>query len=81
MNKGILYGLVAFVTWGLFPIYWKWLKAVPVLQLLAHRIGWSFVLLLLVIFATRSWEKFRAVALERRALRVYFVAALLIAVN
>jgi chloramphenicol-sensitive protein RarD len=81
MNKGIWYAIGAYATWGLFPIYWKWLHQVPALQLLSHRIGWSFLLLLAVILATRQWRAFRAAALTRRVLRIYLVAALLIGVN
>ncbi len=81
MNKGIWYAIGAYVFWGLFPVYWKWLHQVPALQLLSHRIGWSFLLLLAVILATQQWRVFRAAALNRRVLLIYLVAALLIAVN
>jgi len=81
MNKGIWYGIGAYVTWGLFPIYWKWLHHVPALQLISHRIVWSFVLLVVFILASRQWKVFRAAALEPRVLRIYFVAAILIGVN
>jgi chloramphenicol-sensitive protein RarD len=43
MNKGIIYAIGAYLVWGLFPVYWKWLNFVPALQLLSHRIFWSFV--------------------------------------
>ena len=81
MNKGIWYAIGAYVCWGLFPIFWKLLHGVPALQLLGHRIGWSFLLLLAVILATKQWRAFRAAALSRRVLLIYLVAALLIAVN
>lgn len=81
MNKGIWYAIGAYAFWGLFPVYWKWLHQVPALQLLSHRIGWSFLLLLAVILATQQWRVFRAAALNRRVLLIYLVAALLIAVN
>ncbi|PIX47884.1 MAG: EamA family transporter RarD, partial [Anaerolineae bacterium CG_4_8_14_3_um_filter_59_70] len=81
MNKGIWYAVGAYAVWGLFPIYWKWLHQVPALQLLSHRIGWSFFLLLAVILATRQWQAFRAAALNRRVLRIYLIAAVLIGVN
>ena len=80
MNKGILYGIAAYVLWGFFPIYWKLLHHVPALQLLGHRIGWSFLLLIAVIYFTKQWSDFRA-TLNARGLRIYFVAALLIGVN
>jgi chloramphenicol-sensitive protein RarD len=81
MNKGIWYGIGAYVTWGLFPIYWKWLHAVPALQLISHRILWSFVLLITFIFLSHQWSVFRAMALKPRVLTVYLVAAALIGIN
>ena len=80
MNAGIWYALGAYVLWGLFPIYWKWLQHVPAIQLIGHRIGWSFILLMVVIFATGQWTKFRSV-LTRRMLGVYSIAGLLLSVN
>lgn len=81
MNKGIWYGIGAYVTWGLFPIYWKWLHNVPALQLIGHRILWSFLLLFIVILVSRQWSVFRAAALKPHVLRIYFVAAVLIGIN
>ena len=80
MNKGILNGIAAYALWGFFPIYWKLLHHVPAFQLLGHRIGWSFLLLLGVIFITKQWDEFRA-ALNARTFRIYSIAALLISVN
>lgn len=80
MNKGMLYALGAYIMWGLFPIYWKWLQDVPALQVIGHRIGWSFVLLLVVIFGTRQWTKFRS-TLNRRVIGIYFMAGLLLSIN
>jgi chloramphenicol-sensitive protein RarD len=81
MSKGIWYGIGAYVTWGLFPIYWKWLHAVPALQLISHRILWSFVMLFAFIFVSRQWTVFRAIALQPRVLLIYLVAAALIGIN
>jgi chloramphenicol-sensitive protein RarD len=80
MKRGILLGIGAYTFWGFFPIYWKLLQHVPALQLLSHRIGWSFILLMAVILATRQWQEFRS-ALNARTLRIYFLAAMLIGVN
>ena len=80
MNKGILYGIGAYALWGFFPIYWKLLHDVPALQLLGHRIGWSFLLLMAVIFVGRQWADFRT-TFTARIFRIYLIAALLIGVN
>lgn len=80
MNKGILNGVAAYALWGFFPIYWKLLQHVPALQLLGHRILWSFLLLLGVILMTKQWNEFRA-TLNARTFRIYLIAAVLIGVN
>ena len=81
MNKnGILYGIGAYALWGFFPIYWKLLHNIPAVQLISHRIGWSFVLLMLVIFVTKQWTDFRS-TINVRTVRIYFIAALLMGVN
>ncbi len=80
-KKGILLGIGAYALWGLFPIYWKLLHQVPAPQLLGHRIGWSFLLLIIVILSVGQWRLFRQAALQPRVLRIYFIAAILIGVN
>jgi chloramphenicol-sensitive protein RarD len=81
MNKGIWNGLAAYVMWGFFPIYWKLLHDVPALQVIGHRIAWSFILLILVILATKQWTAFRAAALERKTIAIYSIAAVLLSIN
>ncbi len=81
MNKGIWNGIAAYTLWGLFPLYWKLLHQVPALQVIGHRIGWSFILLVVVILLTKQWKDFRSVALVPRTLGIYSVAAILLTVN
>lgn len=80
MKKGILYGIGAYVLWGFLPIYWKLLHHVSAFQLISHRIIWSFILLMIVIFLTKQWADFRTVA-TLKTLRIYFIAAILIGIN
>jgi chloramphenicol-sensitive protein RarD len=81
VKKGVWLGIGAYAAWGLFPIYWKWLQAVPAPQLLAHRIVWSFALLAVVISVMRQWRVFRTEAGHARTLRIYFIAAVLLSIN
>jgi chloramphenicol-sensitive protein RarD len=80
-KKGLLFAFGAYLTWGLFPIYWKWLQQVNARELLSHRILWSFVFLFLVVLASKNWKDFRAAIQNRKIIAVYFVAAILIGVN
>lgn len=81
MNKGILNGLAAYALWGFFPIYWKLLHGVPALQVIGHRIAWSFVLLIIVILVSKQWKEFRAAALVPQTIAIYSIAAVLLSVN
>ena len=81
MNKGIWNGLGAYVLWGFFPIYWKLLHEVPALQVIGHRIAWSFILLVAVIGLTRQWNNFRSAALAPKVIGIYAIAGVLLSIN
>ena len=80
MKKGILYGIGAYVTWGFFPIYWKLLHQVSAIQLIGHRIIWSFLLLFAIILITKQWTELRA-NINAKVLQIYAIAALLVGAN
>ena len=81
MRKGIWYAVVAYTIWGFFPIYWKWLEAIPALQVVAHRILWSCVVLAGLILASNDWAGFRAAIKSPWTIAIYAAAALAIAIN
>lgn len=80
MNKGVLYGIGAYSIWGMFPIYLKALAAVPAFQITAHRVVWSFFLLVVIVLVRREVGQWLA-AVTRRMLLVYLTAGGLLAVN
>lgn len=81
MNRGFWYAVGAYVIWGVFPVYWKWLHQVPSGQLLSHRILWSFLLLLPIVLLRREWSAIRAAIRSPRILVVSVAAALLLGIN
>ncbi|MEP6894353.1 MAG: EamA family transporter RarD [Chloroflexota bacterium] len=81
MNKGIWYGVGAYILWGFFPIYWKFLHPVSALQVIGHRIGWSFIMLVIYIAATKQWLAFRSVAFNPKTIAIYAIASVLLSVN
>jgi chloramphenicol-sensitive protein RarD len=81
MDQGILYAIGAYISWGVLPVYWKVLHHVPSLQVLGHRIVWSFLFLLVIILLTKKWTAFRQAISQRRGLLVFSLAALLIGFN
>jgi chloramphenicol-sensitive protein RarD len=80
-RAGLIYGLAAYGLWGIMPLYFKLLKAVPSVDIVAHRIVWS--LGVLAIFATfgGAWDQVRAAARKPRMLAMLFLTALLIGTN
>lgn len=50
LKAGMIYATLAYLGWGFFPIYWKFLQHVPVLQILSHRVLWAFVFYTLILF-------------------------------
>ena len=58
VNKGIMFGVAAYIIWGLLPIYWKVLDVVRADVVFAHRILWSFLFILLYIALTNRISPF-----------------------
>lgn len=50
LNPGYVYAFLAYFCWGFFPIYWKFLKHVPLFEILAHRVLWAFVFYTLIVW-------------------------------
>ena len=65
-RTGLLLGIGAYGMWGLLPIYFKLIAAVPAVAIVAHRVVWSVLFLGLLVVATRSWDQVK-VALRHRA--------------
>ncbi len=78
---GVIYAGLAFLIWGLSPTYWKALGAVPALEIIAHRVIWSFAFLLPIVFVSRQGHEFTAALKNRRTLLVLAGTALLIGSN
>lgn len=55
-RKGILYGLLCYCIWGLFPLYWRMLEHVSSFEILAHRILWSCVFMVLFFKVLKRWR-------------------------
>lgn len=78
---GSLYALGCYSIWGVLPVYWKWLSALPATTILAHRVLWSLVFSALLVAVTRRWRELRAVLSGRRTLVPLLASSLLIGSN
>ncbi|QBY04042.1 EamA family transporter RarD [Thalassotalea sp. HSM 43] len=80
-KKGVINALCAYTLWGIAPIYFKLLSMVPAMEILVHRIVWSFVLLVAIVLLMGNWSKVRAIYRDRKKLAWLFFTSLILAAN
>jgi len=81
MNSGVLYAALAYTAWGFLPVFFKQLSNVDAFEVVMHRMVWSLVFLMCVLFALRRWAWLRDVARQPRVLLAFGVSALLLSAN
>lgn len=81
MHWGALSAALAFVWWGLFPLYFRIVGSVPPGEILAHRIVWCLLFLAGVLTVRRQWAWFPRALRQPKVLVAFVASALLIAVN
>ena len=79
--RGILFGLSAYVLWGLLPLYWQWLEGVDSSEILVHRGIWSFLICLLFLRFVRKFKVFWQLIKDRRTFSILAFASLLLTIN
>lgn len=80
-QKGIAFALSTFFMWGVFPVYFKLLADVGAVQVLAHRIVWSAIILFaLLYFSSKLRQVFRLLSLKKVALNL-LASGVLISIN
>ncbi|MET0307280.1 MAG: EamA family transporter RarD [Sphingomonas sp.] len=79
--RGLALGISAYALWGVLPLYLHLLKDVPALQVLAHRVLWSLLLLAVIVAVLRKGSAILAAARQGRTLLLLTASALLIGVN
>jgi chloramphenicol-sensitive protein RarD len=79
-RAGYIYGLAAFIVWGVFPVYFKWLAHVPPSEILAHRILWSVPFLALLSAIGGGWRGLAGFITGRRLL-VFLASSATIGAN
>ena len=80
-RSGILLGAAAYLCWGFFPLYWPLLDPAGSLEILAHRVIWSLLFVLVLIAITRRWKTFRSIAKDRRMMVILICASIVISFN
>jgi len=80
-RKGVAYGIAAYGMWGLIPIYFKAVSVVPPLEVLAHRVVWSVVMLVPLLFLRGKWPEARRALASRRTMATLLLSTALLAIN
>ena len=84
MNKeklGLLYGLGAYVLWGLFPLYWPLLKPATSPEIVSHRAVWTMVFCFIILAITKSLKSTLATFKRSKVAAKLFTASILVSIN
>ncbi|MGE4261162.1 EamA family transporter RarD [Shewanella sp.] len=80
-RKGIILALCAYIFWGFAPLYFKLLHDVSPLEILIHRIVWSFILMGLMMSLVGGFGHLRALLRRPKQLLVLLTTSVLVASN
>ncbi len=80
-RNGLLFGVGAYLIWGVLPIYFRALGHTLPTELVAHRIVWSILFLVVIVTLLRQWPSILAAMKSPRAMLMLSTTALLIACN
>lgn len=78
---GMIYAIAAFLFWGLVPIYFKQVSSVIPIEVLAHRIIWSVVVLLILLFIKQKFYLIKDILQDKNKLKYLFLSSFLVSTN
>lgn len=81
MNIDIAFATLAYISWGLFPLYFKQVADVPSLEVVLHRTVWSMVFVLLILTVLKRWAWLGALRHQPKVLGAFALSALLLSSN
>lgn len=80
-RSALVAGWAAFGFWGIIPIYWKWMAAVPAPQILAHRVVWTALFLIAILSWKAQWADVLSAIKSRRTALYCLASGASISVN
>lgn len=80
-RQGILFAVGAYTMWGIAPIYFKSLDGVAALEILSHRVIWSFFFLAGLLHVGRRWRDVRDVMKSKPKMLYLFATSFVIGLN
>ena len=79
--SGVVCASSAFLIWGLSPVYWKVLRDIPALEIIMHRVIWSFLFLIIVFVFMGHWNEFADAVKKPRTFMILLPTTLLLGIN
>ncbi len=80
-STGLLYGVSAYLLWGLLPLYWQLIDEASAYEILAHRGIWSLILCIALLALRKQIKSAYQMVKEKRTLLILFLASGLLTVN
>jgi len=80
-RSGLIAGIIAYLMWGFFPVYFKITGEVPPLEILSHRVVWAIPFAAVIILLRKQWPQVRRAVANKKTLGALILAALFIAFN
>lgn len=80
-TTGLVYGLSAYVLWGLLPLYWKLVEAAGPFEILAHRGIWSLLLCVFLLAARKQLKSAYQMVKARRTLSILLLSSGMLMLN
>ena len=80
-NSGLIAGVGAYVMWGLVPLYWPLLKPASAMEILSHRVVWSLVFLLIIVYFKKLFSEIKVALFDKRKMILLFFASIFITIN
>ena len=80
-KQGVIYALCAYTLWGFAPLYFKYIDHIDPLEIIMHRVIWSFALLLLLVLAMGQMSVLKDILRRPKQLVVLAIASVLVGSN
>ena len=80
-NKGLIFGVSAYILWGLLPLYWKLVEEAGAYEILAHRGIWSLLICVSLLALRKQLKSAYEMVRSSRTFSLLFLASGLLTIN
>jgi chloramphenicol-sensitive protein RarD len=80
-RTGLVFGVGSYLLWGVMPLYLVMVRPAGAVEVIAHRLVWSALMLVIIAAATKQMRDLKKAFAAPRSLAVLGVAGILLTVN